>query len=184
MSVRGSKCRFWLILDELPSRSGKCRTPVSGLDLCLCNGYKWDPWCRTGVLSNELDEIHCRASWISLANRRCGVLKWTMLRESETEELKLSWKKWNNGESWRGIWRDLGNFLDNFNSFEPLLGLSRWTDRKAGSHSLTIRPCCCLPPSMAGLGGRRVGDGKARHEVSALISEDGGHISSALVNLF
>ncbi len=68
--------------------------------------------------------------------------------------------------------RDFGNFLDNFNSYEPLLGPSRWTDRKADRHSLTIRPCCCLPPSRAGLVGRRLGDGDM---VSAGISEGGGH---------
>lgn len=59
--------------------------------------------------------------------------------------------------------------------FESLLGPSRWTDRKADSHSLTIRTYCCLPPSKAGLGGRRLGDGKGWYEVSAGISEGGCH---------
>lgn len=74
-----------------------------------------------------------------------------------------------------GICRDFGYSLDNLNFFEPWLRPNRWTDRKADRHSLTTRPCCCLPPSRPGLGVRSLGEGRGQYEARAGISEGGGH---------
>ena len=81
-----------------------------------------------------------------------------MPKESETEEFKL--RENVKGRLKGGFVEIFGNFLNNVNSFEPLLWPSRWTDRKADRHSLTIRPCCCLPPSRAGFRVKRLGDGE------------------------